>query len=277
MSTLASCAALHHLKLSRNEDTMLIQYRTDDTIRIITQHNHGLLSGNIAHILRDARTGAALHHRLILAISMHDLAWHHADAPPHAESLSWNEDEGLPHSFMTAPRPPKLIMYTKGIDEIEALDSYAALLVSHHYGAFLGGPDQAELDIKDREDRRRARLAAQLGFESPDDPSILEDFAWLKALDLISIFACQAAPGSDPATVPSWIKSSLRALDQDFTFDFVDADDGVDTIKLIGADVDKPTVIELPYMEFERRPYERSEFVQAWEQAELKRWPLRIM
>lgn len=258
---------------------MIIQHRTDGTIRIITQHDHGLLSGEIAHIWRDANTGEALHHRLVLAITLHDLAWRHADSPQQgAQSLAWDEKKGLPHDFITMPTAQKLIMYAEGIDDLEGVDPYTALLLSHHYSAFVKDPDgQDERQFLDQERRRRARLAGQLGFASPDAPNLLEDFEWLKTLDIISLYACQAAPGADPATIPSWIRSTWRALDQDFTFAYVDADDGVDTIKLIGADVDKPILVEVPYWELERRAYKKSELMQAWQQAELKRWPLRVI
>lgn len=255
---------------------MIIQHRTDGTLRIITQHDHGLLSGEIAHIWRDARTGAALHHRLVLAITLHDLAWQHDDSP--GPSIAWDEAKGLPHDFMTLPTAQKLIMYANGIDDLEGVDPYTALLLSHHYSAFVKNPDgEQEREFLEQEGRRRARLAAQLGFASPDAPSLMEDFEWLKTLDIISLYACQAAPGSDPTTIPSWIRSTWRALDQDFTFAYVDADDGVDTIKLIGAAVDKPILVEVPYWELERRAYEKGELVQAWERAERKRWPLRII
>lgn len=254
---------------------MIIQHRTDGTIRIITQHDHGLLSGEIAHILRDARTGAALHHRLVLAITLHDLAWQYDDSP--GPLIAWDEAKGLPHDFMTMPTTHKLITYANGIDDLEGLDPYTALLLSHHYSAFISGASQDELEFVEQEGRRRDRLAAQLGFASPDAPDLMEDFEWLKTLDIISLFACQAAPGSDPATIPSWIRSTWRALDQDFTFAYVDADDSVDTIKIIGADVDKPILVEVPYWELERRAYEKGELVQAWERAERKRWPLRII
>lgn len=257
---------------------MIIQHRTDATIRIITQHDHGLLSGEIAHIWRDANTGEALHHRLVLAITLHDLAWRYDDSPD--LSIMWDQAKGLPHDFITMPTAQKLLMYAKGIDELEGVDPYTALLLSHHYSAFIKDPKgQLEQKFLDQERRRRARLAGLLGFASPDAPTLMEDFEWLKTLDVISLYACQAAPGSDKATVPGWITSTWRALDQDFSFAFLDAEegDGIDTIKLIGADLDKPILVEVPYWELERRPYQLSELVQAWQQAERKRWPLRII
>ena len=52
---------------------MIIQTR-QETLRFITQHDHGLLAGEIAHAWRRP-SGAALSAPLVRAIALHDLAW----------------------------------------------------------------------------------------------------------------------------------------------------------------------------------------------------------
>ena len=185
---------------------MILQYHHEhNTVRLFTQHDHGLLSGELAHVWEPRQSMA-----LVMAIAAHDMAWHEVDAletlSPH--EITFDTERGMLHDFLTLPYERKVPLYRQGIEQAQALHPYAGLLLSLHYAAFL---DPLRFgDFMSEEEERRERLAAQLGYESWRDAKILRDYEALKFFDLISLFVCLRHPLARQVDAPRWITSTVR-------------------------------------------------------------------
>ena len=51
--------------------------------------------------------------------------------------MSFNPETGRPYNFFEYPAEPRLSVYRRGIDAVEASDPYAGLLCSLHYESFV--------------------------------------------------------------------------------------------------------------------------------------------
>lgn len=258
---------------------MIIQHRQDQTLRIITQHDHGLLSGLIAHHWR--RGDEPLSHALTLAITLHDLAWVQADDPQRyaaASALPFDQARHQAHDFITLSSEHKAQIYAHGIDALAQIDLYATLLISLHYSAFMPAKPEYEAFLA-HEQARRAQLCARLGLRDDRDPQLLADFELLKTLDMISLYACQAAPGSSLEGLPAWLKPRWSALGEPYTFDFAatQGHDEPDTLVIGGAQLNAPILTSVPFRQLEAKAYEPAGFLAAWREAEERRWTLRIV
>nr|AYQ72090.1 DUF3891 family protein [Cohnella candidum] len=114
-----------------------------DSFVMVTQHDHALLSGEIAkHFTDPYFVDGAYRADVELAIREHDRGWIRLDDAP-----IWNDRDAKPFSFMDYPLLPKLTHYRLGIDEVQAQSEYAALLCSMHYCSFMAGhtPEQTEI------------------------------------------------------------------------------------------------------------------------------------
>ena len=168
---------------------MLIQHAPDH-LRLIHQHDHGVLCGELAHAW-----GAPFDLSLLLAVTLHDLPWVQHDARPQL-----NPDTGQPYSFIDYPRDDRLALYSAGLDELAAIHPYVGLLVSLHYTTFRGtlGLEPFQTDERARRDALAPRV--------PHDPAqIQRDLAWLKMLDLLSLYICMTPPGASREGHPRWL------------------------------------------------------------------------
>lgn len=240
---------------------MLIQHRLDGTLRIFTQHDHGQLSGELAHAWRGP--GAPLSMACVLAVAMHDLGWAEADAfgERDADQIAFDEEAGLPHDFLTMSIEDKLPIYAQGVELSAKMHAWAGLLQSHHYAAFL--PRDKAPSFVDREADRREHLAADLGLEGPEDEEVLRDYERLKFFDLISLFVCMAAPGADPERCPGWISSTMEIEGHSYEFDW----DG-DELRMSPWPFEAPVDLTLPYRRLERARFaDAADFRLAWQEA----------
>lgn len=193
--------------------------------RFFTQHDHGLLSGQIAHAFeeRGEHAPARYAYELLLAIGMHDLGWDTLDTLDAIEdpsALPFDEESGQLEDFLHLSTRRKLPLYLDGIERCEALHPYAGLLISHHYAAFLDPLKYA--DIRRAEAGRRAGLAARLQHESAEDEAILADYERLKFFDLLSLYLCMRAPDVEDEASPGWVSSSVSLLDRAYTLSWKD-------------------------------------------------------
>lgn len=186
---------------------MLLQTREDGELYVFAQHDHGLLSGELA---RRWYAPDAISQSSLLAIALHDIGWRALDALDDTrapETLAFDAGAGLPHDFLTLPSAHKMPAYEAGISQVAAIDAYAGLLLSHHFSAFVPGAYAA---FAASEAARRERLAEALGLEAPDAPEVLVDFERLKAFDMLSLYLCLSAPGARPEGLPSWLSARWR-------------------------------------------------------------------
>lgn len=185
---------------------MLVQ-RLNNSLRLITQEQHALVSGMLAHAWRGvtAKT-TALHGLLVQTVGLHDNPWRSADEKPRLNTAT-----GEPHDFVSVPIGDKLLLYGGGIDQLERVHPYTALLVSLHYSTFAGTIGSQTLQTQ--EANRRERLKPLLPASLQSEERWQRDLKFLKLFDNLSLFFCLTPPFVDPETVPRWIDPSLWAQD----------------------------------------------------------------
>jgi hypothetical protein len=136
---------------------------------------------------------------LLCAAYQHDRGWRVYEAAPTVDPATHR-----PHDFNEVPVPQHVDFYRRAIDEVEALDPYAGLLVSMHgQGLYMGRfgvegervPSSEQIAHFDpalrafiaHEAERQRRLRAAL---SPDDAELWRQYAVLQAWDRLSMFFC---------------------------------------------------------------------------------------
>lgn len=247
---------------------MLVQPRADH-LRIFTQHDHGLLSGDMAARWTNVQLGARPGADMILAASLHDAPWRHAD-----QHVSWNPDTRRPHDFISHPREARLALYRLGLDELESLSRHAALLTSRHYVRLLGA--RVPNDFLAHETARQARLALSLGV-SLDSPTLQAQQRLLSLLDNISLFVCMTTPGSDPSTHPVWL--GPRAFiydDQGRALRLTWRDEH--TLHIDPSPFDAPQRFEIPCRRLEGLRFDDDQALQgAWRLATPQRYALNVI
>ncbi|HET7626884.1 MAG TPA: DUF3891 family protein [Bacillales bacterium] len=167
---------------------------------LIRQHDHGLLSGEIA-----ARWGnehfSSPGHSMIIAASLHDLSWIEAD-----EQILWDEAAERPHDFVSLPNEHRLPMYEKGLQLTEQLNPFGGLLVSKHYCSFLNDNENAETDRFLQNERNRQQRLTERFSESALDRDLLQLQCW----DNLSLYVCMHRPGCSKDEEIDWFKNGIR-------------------------------------------------------------------
>lgn len=186
---------------------MLIQ-RREDRLRLITQHDHGLLSGEAAMAWRGVEGAGELAEEVILAVSLHDLSWRELDAEPLR-----NPETGLPYDFLDFPASDKYEAASRGIDRVAELHPYAGVLVSLHYSTF--GSPRRPAGFEEAEEERRLELLDDLEDEAPGPGRIRRDLDHLRLFDNLSLFLCLAPPGAGAESRPSWLVPELLEVPGD--------------------------------------------------------------
>lgn len=185
--------------------SMLVQARLDGRLRLIRQHDHALLAGQLAmNWIGLEREPDPLPFHLVLAAALHDASWRELDHRPIVD-----DESGRPHSFYTQPAASKFSAYRHGLDRLESLSRHCALLASMHYTSFVDAAEAPEF-VRD-ETERQTRLARELDYGEEDEDQLSGELAYLRLFDNLSIFLCLTPPGSDDRQRPDWI-DDLRHL-----------------------------------------------------------------
>nr|WP_186438508.1 DUF3891 family protein [Cohnella terricola] len=139
----------------------MIVRECEDDFTMITQHDHADLSAQFARQFKpEFYMDTEFTDDVLLAIREHDRGWIGLDEIP-----LWNDRIHAPFSFFDYPLYPKLLMYTKGINEVERTSRYAALLCSLHYTSFANIRDSKHPDcveFMNTELRRQEQIGQQL-------------------------------------------------------------------------------------------------------------------
>lgn len=169
-----------------------------DYYELIKQHDHALLAGEMASYAGRSPFAYATY-RTILAASLHDASWKDSDE---------QFQEELYH-FTDYPMSKKLKLYKIGIDRIEQIDEYVALLTSIHYTAFFqpNGPDETRQFLIG-EKRRQEKLRAKFPNEN-----IKLAHQQLKMWDNFSLYVCLNKPGVPKENEHPWFKNGIEAVD----------------------------------------------------------------
>ncbi|HEX7065814.1 MAG TPA: DUF3891 family protein [Bacillales bacterium] len=182
----------------------MIIRESDQFFTFVRQHDHGLLSGEIAGHWGNENF-IAPKHRLILTTAFHDLSWIESDS-----ILHWNDEENRPYDFTSLPNAARLPMYQKGLNLTEQLHPYGALLTSKHYCSFFRKGQDRDTDLfLQEEQNRRERLRLNLTY-FPD--SLESDLRHLQLWDNLSLYVCLNRPGADKEEEHPWFKNGIKAF-----------------------------------------------------------------
>lgn len=189
--TTALRRSLHRARLY----TVIIQDRKSH-YRCITQHHHGVISGEIALAWRDPDTGEGVSDAVIEATYLHDVLWVPMDA-----RLYFDGDRPL--DFLAFPEASKLEYYAAGIALVTRQDAYMGLLHARHFGEFVSRdkhPDfRAAIDAHIHD--ARARLSDRT-LQQVD-----ADLTALRLFDVLSLLLCMTMPGGTRQP-PPWLAPS---------------------------------------------------------------------
>ena len=188
-------------------------WRRGSELCLIRQTDHMRQVGEMAEAWGSEAVLPAREERdhLVCAAYQHDRGWQEWEAHPTLDPAT-----GRPHNFNTVPAERHVDFYRRGIEEVEALDPYAGLLVSMHgQGIYLGrfgvegeavpSPEQVERfhpavrAFLAAESERQRRLRADL---RPDDAVLWRQYALLQAWDRLSMFFCHGEPRKTLGPVP---------------------------------------------------------------------------
>ncbi len=173
-----------------------------DIAEIVTQVDHAVVSGILAAAWA-AEGPDALDPRepIVLAARLHDIGWRHWEAVPRL-----NPDTGRPANFLDVQIDEHLRLYRLGIDEVEARDAYAGMLVSMHAAGIYTGrygsqpalrltraPEvQAVVDAFVAEQEARYG-GAKVALGVTDD-ELWRGYLLLQVFDRLSLRLCQGDP-----------------------------------------------------------------------------------
>lgn len=253
---------------------MLVQPR-GDRLRLIRQHDHALVAGELAAAWRGPGGGTGrLPFRTVLATALHDLAWRGLDEAPRLDP-----DTGRPFAFHDHPLDEKLAAYRRGVDRMEAISPWIGLAGSLHFASFLEGGEAEGFLVAEGE--RQARLADRLrdrAGEGADDPveGVRGALAWLKTFDALSIRLCLTPPAVPDAELPPWLDRDAPVEAPDGTpMELAWRDGGA--AEIVPWPFDRPLALEIPFRDLPERSYPDAESLErAWEAADEGTWTVEL-
>ncbi|MFF2481512.1 DUF3891 family protein [Paenibacillus sp. NPDC058071] len=168
----------------------MIVYEKEHAFVLIAQHDHARISGDLMKAWeseagqRDPRTDD-----MILAAYEHDRSWIDLDCWP-----LWNDAARKPYSFIDFPGNIRFHYYTKGLDEVQRSNGYAALLGSMLYTSLA---EKFENDDAVRfVNREYARQRTIKRLFKVDESRLQNHISALVLCDGLSLFACMNEPGT---------------------------------------------------------------------------------
>lgn len=179
---------------------MMIMRETEDHFIMIEQDKHARLS---EEIMKDWISND-LPKSVQTAIALHDYGWKYFDKQP-----MWNDRMNVPYDFIDFPLAPKLVIYTHGINEVERMDKYAALLCSKHYANFLlQETSPYATQFVNQEKKRQTHLIRQL--DDFDKEKFQHHYELLKFADSLSLFLCIHNPTTKKDAFHPFFQNGIR-------------------------------------------------------------------
>ncbi|GKV68202.1 hypothetical protein NCCP2716_07000 [Sporosarcina sp. NCCP-2716] len=253
---------------------MIVREREESFI-LIEQNCHGLLAEQIMDNWKEELFPETdLRQSVLTAIRLHDVGWAPFDRQPF-----WNDGKQAPYRFTDFPLLSKLVLYRHGIDTVEAVDPYAAMLCSEHYSHFVNRKDGEEsAEFLEREESRRRRLS-----ESMADFNLKlfhEHYALLQFGDNFSLYACVNEPGvSKENEHPFFVNGipSPETLDglphHRLAIRFTDTE----VIAVEDFPFESPFSVSYPYKEIPKQRISDIGFLKAYEETGTKRTDLQFV
>jgi hypothetical protein len=188
---------------------MIIREENDHLI-LISQHDHGILSGEIAFHWGNKNFPSANFEQIISA-TYHDFAWYEYD-----KEMKWDNEKDRPYDFVHYPTEEKLLIYKNGITQLEKLHPYCALITSYHYCSFF--LNRKSKECKQFVHKEKIRQEKLMQLLRPD--SIRNDLSFLKLVDDISLFVCLNKPGAKRNEEHPWYQEGItfKSGDRDYHF-----------------------------------------------------------
>ncbi len=151
------------------------------------QDRHAHISGTLAGAWRrDLFLMQEQFNKVGLAITQHDRGWADLD-----EHILLHYETNKPLSFVDYPIKKKIDAYTQGVDEMEAIDEYSALLMSLHYTSFFRGKiDRIGCEFTNKEEKRQRRLHSHFSFDDREKQGLHFHFQLLQLCDNLSLYVC---------------------------------------------------------------------------------------
>jgi hypothetical protein len=189
---------------------MIVYERPDDFV-MIKQHDHAQLSAEVARyvINQEAFLNSGRKEDALYSILEHDRGWIDLDDVP-----LWNDRDQSPYSFMDFPSLLKLTFYKKGIDEVERVNRYAALLCSLHFVSFYEGDDEETSNKFVRDEKsRQEEIKKEQGITTREEKEELAlYFDLLQFCDNVSLYVCLNEPGVKKSEELSWYRQGFPQL-----------------------------------------------------------------
>ncbi|MGI2296834.1 DUF3891 family protein [Paenibacillus sp. GXUN7292] len=187
----------------------MIIRETEHHFVMTTQHEHASFSGKVASCFKENLfLDSSYMSDVLIAIKEHDRGWIRLDDTP-----VWNDRHMAPCSFGEYPLLPKLVLYRKGLDEIEQINQYAALICSMHFSSFkhLQQSKQTEcIDFIHHETERQKRIKA--GLTHPGENIVERHFKLLQLSDEISLYVCFNRPGAAKEEEHPWYRAGFETI-----------------------------------------------------------------
>ncbi len=183
----------------------MIIRETEDSFLMIKQHDHAYVSGEtIKHFNKNLLKSDDLFDDFVYAAHQHDRSWIGLDDTP-----IWNDGKQIPFTFSDYPLLPKLAFYKMGVDEIEVVNLYAALLCSLHFCSFFAqSQDHHCLNFLRDEASRQKNIRKQL--PKLDEELLTQHFQLLQLSDNLSLYFCLNEPGVEKENEHPWFKSGFK-------------------------------------------------------------------
>lgn len=189
----------------------MVIYETDQAYVMTAQHDHALIAGELASQWEENAFKNRRHKQdFVYAAREHDRGWIRLDAAPF-----WNDQVSAPYTFIDFPLSPRFVFYRLGIDEVEQVNPYAALLCSLMYKELVGRTEHEKTQDKqiarayqEAEEQRRHRLRQELPDGVTFDHQVQTDVRRMLFCDELSLFLCSREPGT-PAADYEWFADGL--------------------------------------------------------------------
>jgi hypothetical protein len=201
---------------------MLIRRKGNELV-LIEQVAHAKMAGDIAaHWGNDDFAVPTPHEKATLATAMHDEGWREPDLLP-----LFNDTEHRPLHFLELSMEDHVKLYSRGVDEVFAVDPYAGLLISMHWtglyrarwglqpGGIKWGTDGRQDEVVLAEENRWIEVKRSLmeGLIRSDlEQHLWHNYDLLQTWDLLSLYAsvCDTTAGDGPS---AHVFDSLASID----------------------------------------------------------------
>ncbi|MFD1631409.1 DUF3891 family protein [Pseudopedobacter beijingensis] len=181
----------------------MIVRESKDAFTLITQHDHATISGEFFLHFKKDFISAEHYESLSFAIFQHDRAWLVPDAAP-----IWNDYLKRPYDFTDYPEELKVYFYKHGIEQVDRVNSYSALLCSLHYSSFFKNAlSEAGRSFYQREVQRQKHLMHKLKIKNE---FIQYQLQVLKFCDDLSLYVCLNRPGVPKSEEISMFKKGFE-------------------------------------------------------------------